>query len=216
MKSPLVEALRQASGKSSTAEETATGDAAVEAEQAPDDAAAPEVPESGDLELLDTVAISSTDSDAAMPTDAEAVLPIDGRGILPIDGGGILPIDGGGILPIDGAEESTGDVTAAANEEADAGFYETTSLQVRDDNATAAVESDAEYGAPTPLPPVSTNRHSHMPRLGLYSPVICLALAAASMGGFFAYQKVGGWYHNSDLENLSSATRGDGRIGYGE
>ena len=204
MKSPLVEALRQASGKNSTAEETAAGDAGVNAEQDSDVAAEPDVPESGDLELMDTVAVSATDSNTPTPIDGDSVLPIDGGGILPIDGGGILPIDGGGILPIDGAAETTGDVAAAANEEADAEFYETTSLQLRDDDATATVAGATEGGAPMPLPSVSTNRHSHMPRLGLYSPLICLALAAASTGGYFAYQKLGGWYHNSDLENLSS------------
>jgi len=209
MKSPLVEALRQASGKSSTAEESATDDKGVSAGHAPDvavepDVPEPDVPESDDLELMDTVAVSTTDSNATLPIDGDGILPIDTKEILPIDGDGILPIDGGGILPIDGAAETTGDVAVAANEEADAEFYETTSMRLRDDDATAAVVIDAEDGAPVPLPPVSTNRHSHMPRLGLYSPLICLALAAASTGGYFAYQKMGGWYHNSDLENLSS------------
>jgi Flp pilus assembly protein TadD len=202
MKSPLVEALRQASGKKSTAEESATHDAGANAEQTPDVAAAPDVPQSDDLELMDTVAVSTADNNAALPVDDGGMLPIDPEGVLPIDGGGILPIDGGGILPIDGVEATSSDFAAAANEEADAEFYETSSLQLRDDAATVA--SGAEAGAPTPLPPLSTNRQSHMPRLGLYSPLICLALAAASMGGYFAYQKVGGWYHNSDLESLLS------------
>lgn len=196
MKSPLVEALRQASGKSSTAEASTTEDAGVNTGQVPDVQAEPDVPESGDLELMDTVAVSTTDSDA--------VLPIDGDGIPPVDARDILPIDGGGILPIDGAAETTSDVASAANEEADAGFYETGSLQLRDDDATATVASDAEAGAPKSMPPVSSNRHSHVPKLGVYSPLICLALVAASTGSYFAYQTVGGWYQNSDLERLSS------------
>ena len=192
MKSPLVEALRQASGADETEQpEETKPDAAAAAAQPADESE--HQPDATELELMET----------------SAGLRLEG-GILPIDGGGILPIDGGGILPIDGAADvAVSDSGLAANEgtdepeATDAVFEETTTLQVGDDSAVTSPAMETH--APPVLPPVTdAQSHSRIPRLGLYSPVLCLFLAAATAGGYFAYQRVGGWYQNSDLEMLPS------------
>lgn len=191
MKSPLVEALRQASGDADSEKSESTSvDAPTEQEPQVDEGE--QASDADDLQLMQT----------------SAGLKLEG-GILPIDGGGILPIDGGGILAIDGADDVAADARPAANEDADtdeaadAEFTASTALQVSNDETLPDVAADEHV--PPALPPLSDMpRHSHMPRLGLYSPLLCLALAAAATGGYFAYQKVGGWYHNIDLESLSS------------
>ena len=142
MKSPLVEALRQASGADETEqpEETAPDAAAAEPQPA---AESVQQPDAAELELMET----------------SAGLNLEG-GILPIDGGGILPIDGSGILPIDGAADTdASDTGLVANEgddkpdAADAVFEESTALQTGADSATTppAMESHA----PPVLPPNS-------------------------------------------------------------
>ncbi len=191
MKSPLVEALRQASGAAET--ETSESSAAETAEeQKPQAGEEEQAPDAAELQLMET----------------SAGLPLEG-GILPIDGGGILPIDGGGILPIDGAADAAADSTPATNEDhgdpeaADAAFEESTALQAAQDQTAVGVT--LEDHEPPPLPPLAeVHRHSRMPRLGLYSPALCLLLGAVATGGYFTYQKVSGRHQNTDLESLSS------------
>ena len=190
MKSPLVEALRQASGNNSSAEpEEAVAQDTVAAEPATA-APADQRTDADDLQLEESSGVPASDE--------AGILPIDGPGILPIDGPGILPIDGPGILPIDGSN-------GPADDEADAEFYETSSLQVANHEATDVAAADDRPADPTSHAPATrAGGRTGMPRLGLYSPGICLLLVAVAACTDFVYQKIAGQNQNPDLVSPSS------------
>lgn len=108
---------------------------------------------------------------------------------------GVFPDEDAGILPIDGANDADGD-------DVDAEFYETGSLQIANEDEETAVAQPTD---PVPYPPaLHSGKRSGVPRLGYYSPLICLAFAVAAAGYYFVYQKVTGWHQNSDLAALST------------
>lgn len=190
MKSPLVEALRQARDSKSSTEQA---EPMAENRVAPEPVEAEitqQAPDADDRQLLD--------SSGGPASEAAGILPIDGPGILPIDGPGILPIDGPGILTIDYPGSS-------AAGESDTELYEATGLQVANDQSTSPIAADDQSADAAPYPPVSrSDRRMGMPRLGIYSPLICLVLATVAAGIYFTYQNASGRYKNSELASLLS------------
>lgn len=171
MKSPLVDALRQASGSAAPSDHS---EPAVEDEVAADTLEAgnePNIADAGQLQLM-----AST-------------------GAFPVGDAGILPIDGAGARPVDGANDAAGD-------DVDAEFYETSSLQISEDDYGTEVTQPAHAAAYPPA--LQSGKRIGMSRFGYYSPLICLALAVAAIGCYLAYQKITGWYQNSDLASLST------------
>lgn len=190
MKSPLVEALRQAGDGRSEDERPGADVREISADEPADAEATAPLPESDELQLME-----STD---ALPVDRGGILPIDGDGILPIDGDGI-PSTGGGLVAADSAEAQP------SSADDDAGFHETASLTIADDEALPAIADDAMSAAPAATRPVSfRGPASGISRLGLYSPLLCTLLAATAAGSYFVYQGLAGWYENKDLATLSS------------
>ena len=176
MKSPLVEALRQAGSGNDESEQPSPDEREIAVDESQDTAVA--APEPDELQLMEAT------------------------GVLPIDGSGILPIDGDGIPPTVGDLGSPGDTgTEVGGAEVDAEFFETASLAIGNDETLPA--TDDQSGSYLP-PVLHTRSRSGLSRLGLYSPLFCAILAAAATGSYFVYQGLSGWYQNKDLENLSS------------
>ena len=166
MKSPLVDALRQARGQSSDAEERQeTAEAG------------PEIPDSikGKPTLFDMV-----------PPQADDLTLLD-------------------------------ESEAPAAGEPDPEFEEVALTETAVD---IILDQPPEADAPLVpeqlvVPPV-THRVSQpgLPRLGLYSPIICLVLAAAAIGGYFIYREIGIGPEGSGLAALSS--RGSSAVAHAE
>lgn len=196
MKNPLVEALRQANSGDSTSEqlEPAVDEQAV---AAPVDAAADSAsPEEEELQLM----LSS----GVLPVADAGILPIDGPSTLPIDGPSALPMDRPEILPIDGPSNFPEEGT-------DADFYETTSLMNAANQDSTLALSNLESVAAIPLPNVPLSRQrSRMLRLGLYSPLLSVFLAAVTTASYFAYQSLVGHRQNTDLATLLSQVQASG------
>lgn len=171
MKSPLVDALRQASGSAAPSDQS---EPAVDGDVVADSLDAVNEPEIADADQLQLMAST---------------------GAFPVGDAGILPIDGAGTIPVDGANDAAGD-------DVDAEFYETSSLQIADDDDETAVTEPAHSAAYPPA--LHSGKRIGISRFGYYSPLICLALACAAAGCYLAYQKITGWYQNSDLATLST------------
>lgn len=189
MKNPLVEALRQASGNSPSSdrdEPTAEDTAASEQAETP---SVEQTAETDHLQLQEATGI--------VMDDVPNVSPANDLEILPIDGPGILPIDGPGILPIDGPDGSGG-------EETDAEFDQIRSMQLASEEP-GGIAVDKQDADPAPYPPVThSGKCTGIARLGLYSPLICLCLAAAAAGAYMLFQNAGGRSHAPELASLSS------------
>lgn len=155
MKSPLVEALRQANDSNATSARDES-DAHKRAVDRPTDAAvADRMPDPEELKLMESTGLLRAD---CMEHSVE---------------GGPLSC---GATGLDGAND-----------------------EMRSDDAPGS------HAVPSSRSRFSGTRgRARIASVGLFSPLICLALGFAAAGAYFTFQSVSGWYHNSDLESLSS------------